>query len=79
MLWTVLRKDQYEMDGDRIVLKWLGAIGWIEARCKGPIYLRGERGELEIHYGADNPKPRKWVGVMGRRPGPGLNSQEGGM
>jgi putative transposase len=41
MLWTVIRKDQYKMDGDRIVLQGLGAVGWIEARFKGPIYLRG--------------------------------------
>jgi hypothetical protein len=32
---TVIRKDQYEMDGDRIVLQGLGAIGWVEVRCKG--------------------------------------------
>jgi putative transposase len=55
-LWTVLRKDQYRMDGDRTVLKWLGAIGWIEVKCKGPIYLRGERGELKIRYDADRGK-----------------------
>jgi putative transposase len=41
VMWTIIRKDQYEMDGDRIVIKWLGAVGWIEVRCKGPIYLRG--------------------------------------
>jgi putative transposase len=45
------------MDGDRIILQGLGAVGWIEARCKGPIYLRGERGELKIRYDADR---RKW-------------------
>jgi putative transposase len=61
MLWAVLRKDQYEMDGDRIVLKWLGAIGWIEARCKGLIYLRGERGGLRIRYDADR---EKWYVYM---------------
>jgi putative transposase len=55
-LWAVLRKDQYKMDGDRIVLKWLGAVGWIEARFKGPIYLRGERGELIIRYDDDKGK-----------------------
>jgi putative transposase len=55
-LWTIIRKDQYEMDGDRIVLQGLGAIGWIEARYKGPIYLRGERGELMIRYDADRGK-----------------------
>jgi len=56
-LWTAIRKDQYEIDGDRIILKCLGAIGWIEVRCKGPIYLRGERGELKIRYDDDR---KKW-------------------
>ncbi|MCC6023857.1 MAG: transposase, partial [Thaumarchaeota archaeon] len=23
VLWTIIRKDQYEMDGDRIIIKWL--------------------------------------------------------
>jgi len=55
-LWTVIRKDQYEMDGDRIVIKWLGAVGWIEVRCKGIIHLRGERGGIEIRYDADRGK-----------------------
>ena len=55
-LWTIIRKDQYKMDGDRIVLQGLGAVGWIEARYKGPIYLRGERGELRIRYDADRGK-----------------------
>jgi hypothetical protein len=36
MLWVVVRKDQYRMDGDEIIFKWLGAIGWIEVRCKVP-------------------------------------------
>jgi putative transposase len=45
------------MDGDRIVLKWLGTIGRIEMKYKGPIYLRGERGELRIRYDADR---KKW-------------------
>jgi putative transposase len=31
----VIRKDQYKMDGDRIILQNLGAIGWIEVRYKG--------------------------------------------
>jgi putative transposase len=56
-LWTVIRKDQYEMDGDRIILKYLGTIGWIEARFKGPVYVRGERGELMIRYDDDG---KKW-------------------
>jgi putative transposase len=52
-LWTVIRKDQYEMDGDRIIIKWLGAVGWIEVRCRDIIHLRGERGELMIRYDDD--------------------------
>jgi len=52
-LWTVIRKDQYKMDGDRIILQGLGAVGWIEVRCKGIIHLRGERGELRICYDID--------------------------
>ena len=55
-LWTVIRKDQYKMNADRIVLQGLGAVGWIELRYKGPIYLRGERGELRICYDADRGK-----------------------
>jgi putative transposase len=55
-LWTIIRKDQYKMDGDRIILQRLGAVGWIEARFKGPIYLRGERGELRIRYDDDRGK-----------------------
>jgi len=56
-LWTIIRKDQYEMDGDRIIIKWLGAIGWIETKYKGPVYLRGERGELMIRYDDDR---KRW-------------------
>ena len=68
-LWTIIRKDQYKMDSDRIILQGLGAVGWIEVRCKGPIYLRGERGELRIRYDADKGRwyahiasrfPRRW-------------------
>jgi putative transposase len=58
-LWAVLRKDQYKMDGDRIILKCLRMIGWVEVRYKGPIYLRGERGELRICYDADR---MRWYG-----------------
>jgi len=55
-LWTVIRKDRYKMDADRIVLRNLGTIGWIEVKYKGPIYLRGERGDLMIRYDADRGK-----------------------
>jgi len=60
-LWTILKKDQYRIDGDRIILKWLGAIGWIEMGYKGLIHLRGEQGRLEIHYDADR---RKWYAYV---------------
>jgi len=56
-LWTVLRRDQYRVEGDKIVLKGLGAIGWIELRYKGLIHLKGERGRLEIHYDQDR---KRW-------------------
>jgi len=56
-LWTIIRKDQYKMDGGRIILQGLGAVGWIEVRYKGLIYLRGERGELRIRYDDDR---KKW-------------------
>ena len=55
-LWTVIRKDRYKMDGDRIILRNLGTIGWIELRYKGLVYLRGERGELRIRYDVDKGK-----------------------
>ncbi|MCC6023305.1 MAG: transposase [Thaumarchaeota archaeon] len=51
------RKDQYKMDGDRIILQGLGAVGWIEVRYKGIIHLRGEHGGIEIRYDADR---KKW-------------------
>ena len=57
VLWTIIRKDQYEVDGDRIIIEWLGAIGWIETKYKGPVYLKGERGELMIRYDADR---KRW-------------------
>jgi putative transposase len=47
------KKDRYEIDGDRIILKGLGAIGWIEVGYKGMIHLKGEQGELKIRYDAD--------------------------
>jgi putative transposase len=52
-LWTVIRKDRYKMDDNRIILQNLGTIGWIELRYKGVLHLKGERGELEIHYDDD--------------------------
>ena len=56
-LWAVLRKDQYRVDCDKIIIKGLGAIGWIEVGYKGPIHLRGEQGKLEVRYDTDR---KKW-------------------
>jgi putative transposase len=56
-LWTVLRKDQYRIEGDKIVLKGLRAVGWVELRCRGLIHLKGRQGRMEIHYDQNR---RKW-------------------
>lgn len=56
-LWTVIRKDRYKMDDNRIILQNLGTIGWIELRYKGVLHLKGKRGGLEIHYDADR---KRW-------------------
>jgi len=61
-LWVVIRKDQYEMSDDKIILKYLGTIGRIEVKYKGIIHLRGERGRLEIRYDADR---KKWYASIG--------------
>jgi len=46
ILWVVLRSDQYVIEGDKIILKGLGAIGWIEVKYKGLIRLKGRQGRL---------------------------------
>lgn len=56
-----LEKDQYKMNGDRIVLQGPGAVGWIEMKYKGLIYLRSERGELMIRYDNDR---KKWYACI---------------
>jgi putative transposase len=56
-LWTVLRRDQYRVEGDKIILKGLGVVGRMELRYKGLVHLRGEQGRLEIHYDSDR---KKW-------------------
>jgi putative transposase len=56
-LWTALRKDQYRVEGDKIVLKGLGVIGRIELRYEGLVHLKGEQGRLEIHY---DPDRKRW-------------------
>jgi putative transposase len=55
-LWTVLRRDQYEVTGDRIILKYLGTIGRIEVKYKGILHLKGRQGRLEIRYDANRGK-----------------------
>jgi putative transposase len=60
-LWTALRKDQYRIEGDGIVLKGLGAIGRIEVKYRGLIHLKGGQGRLEIHYDSDR---RKWYAYI---------------
>jgi putative transposase len=56
-LWIVLRKDQYRIEGNKIVLKGLGVIGKIELRYEGLVHLKGEQGRLEIHY---DPDRKRW-------------------
>ena len=56
-LWIVLRKDQYKIKDDKIILKGLGVIGRIELRYEGLLHLKGEQGRLEIHY---DPDRKRW-------------------
>ncbi|MEM4972034.1 MAG: transposase, partial [Sulfolobales archaeon] len=56
-LWTVLRNDQYRIEGEYIVIKGLGAIGSIRVRYSGKIHIAGRQGRAEIHYDADD---KKW-------------------
>ncbi|MGC9149077.1 MAG: RNA-guided endonuclease InsQ/TnpB family protein [Sulfolobales archaeon] len=57
MLWTVLRKDQYRVEGEYIVIKSLRAIGSIRVRYSGKIHISGRQGRAEIHYDHDE---KKW-------------------
>jgi len=52
-LWVVIRNDQYKIKGNKIVIKWLGAIGRIEVEYTGLIHLKGKQGQMEIHYDPD--------------------------
>ncbi|MEM4971662.1 MAG: hypothetical protein QXE01_10485 [Sulfolobales archaeon] len=56
ILWTVLRNDQYRIDGEYIVIKGLGAIGSMRVRYSGRIHVVGRQGRAEIHYDADDKK-----------------------
>jgi len=55
-LWTALRRDQYRIEGDKLVIKGVGAVGKLELRYKGLVHLKGEQGRLEIHYDPDRRK-----------------------
>jgi len=52
-LWVVIRNDQYEIMKNKIIIKWLGAIGRIEVEYSGLVHLKGKQGTLEIHYDSD--------------------------
>ncbi|MEM4970670.1 MAG: transposase [Sulfolobales archaeon] len=56
ILWSVLRNDQYRVDGGYIVIKGLGAIGSIRVRYSGKIHIAGRQGRAEIHYDHDEEK-----------------------
>jgi len=56
-LWAVLRNDQYRIEGNKIVLTGLGAIGKVEVEYRGLIHLNGKQGRIEIRY---DPDARKW-------------------
>ncbi|KUH31182.1 transposase [Thermococcus celericrescens] len=53
----VLRNDQYQIEGNKLILKGLGKFKRLEVQFKGRIHLRGKQGRLEIQY---NPARRKW-------------------
>jgi len=55
-LWTVLRNDQYRIEGEYIVIKGLGAVGSIRIRYSGKIHIAGRQGRAEIHYDHDEKK-----------------------
>ena len=57
ILWTVLRNDQYRIEGDYVVIKGLGAVGSLRVRFSGRIHIIGKQGRAEIRYDADE---KKW-------------------
>jgi len=57
VLWAVLRKDQYRIEGGYIVIKGLGAIGSIRVRYSGKIHIAGRQSKAEIHYDLND---KKW-------------------
>ncbi|KUH33483.1 transposase [Thermococcus celericrescens] len=57
-LLIVLRKDQYKIEGNKLILKGLGKFKHLEIQFKGRIHLKSKQGRLEITY--DPPAKRKW-------------------
>ena len=53
----VLRRDQYKIEGNKLILKGLGKFKRLEIQFKGRIHLKGKQGRLEIVY---EPVKRKW-------------------
>ena len=49
----MIRNDQYEIKGNKIIIKWLGTINRIEVEYSGLVHLKGKQGSLEIHYDSD--------------------------
>ena len=56
-LLIILRNDQYEIEGNKLILKGLGKFKQLEIQFKGRIHWKGKQGRLEIVY--DDVK-RKW-------------------
>jgi len=56
-LWVALRNDQYKIEENKIIIKGLGTIGWIEVEYSGLVHLKGKQGRMEIHYDSDT---RSW-------------------
>ena len=53
----ILRRDQYKIEGNKLILKGLGKFKRLEIQFKGRIHLKGKQGRLEITY---DPVKRKW-------------------
>jgi len=53
----ILRNDQYEIEGNKLILKGLGKFKRLEVQFKGRIHLKGKQERLEITY---DPVGRKW-------------------
>jgi len=60
-LWVVLRNDQYEITEDKILIKWLGALGSIEVGYTGVVHLSGKQRRMEIHY---DPDTKSWYAYI---------------